>query len=114
MLERYGTYAAEVLAALPVVQQPLAHAPGYSVEEIAFLAEREEVVSLLDLILRRTHIAFVGHVTTETLVDVAEAAAPVLGWDRDAVQSQVDATAEALRDAHRIDVRTSGLAPLGA
>ncbi len=114
MLERYGTYAAEVLAALPVTQQPLAHAAGYSVEEIAFLAEREEVVSLLDLILRRTHIAFVGHITSETLTEVAEAAAPQLGWDRDAVQAQVDATAEALREAHRIDVRTSGLAPLGA
>lgn len=114
MLERYGTYAAEVLAALPLTQQPLAHAAGYSVEEIAFLAEREEVVSLLDLILRRTHIAFVGHITSETLTEVAEAAAPQLGWDRDAVQAQVDTTAEALREAHRIDVRTSGLAPLGA
>ncbi len=114
MLERYGTYAAELLAALPATQQQLEHAPGYSVEEIAFLAEREEVVSLLDLILRRTHIAFVGHVTADTLAEVAEAAAPQLGWDRDAVHAQVDAAAEALRELHRIDVRTSGLAPLRA
>ena len=114
MLERYGTYAAEVLAALPVEQRPLEHVPGYSAEEIAFLAEREEVVTLLDLLLRRTHIAFVGGVSTEGLVEVAEAAAPALGWDREAVQAQVDETAAALLALHRIDVRTSGLAPLRA
>ncbi|MDD7928662.1 glycerol-3-phosphate dehydrogenase/oxidase [Microbacterium thalli] len=114
MLERYGTYAAEVLAALPVAQQSLPHAPGYSVEEIAFLAEREEVVSLLDLLLRRTHIAFVGGVTTETLTEVAEAAAPVLGWDRDAVETQVHDAATTLLTRHRIDVATSSLAPTGA
>lgn len=114
MLERYGTYAAEVLAALPVTQQSLPHAPGYSAEEIAFLAEREEVVSLLDLLLRRTHIAFVGGVTTETLTEVAEAAAPVLGWDRDAVEAQVHDAATTLLTRHRIDVTTSSLAPTGA
>lgn len=113
MLERYGTYAAEVLAALPVEQSPLEHAPGYSVEEIAFLAAREEVVSLFDLLLRRTHIAFVGGVTRETLQEVAEAAAPVLGWHHDAVQAQVAAAADELLTLHRIDIRTSGLASLG-
>ncbi|RAZ33022.1 glycerol-3-phosphate dehydrogenase/oxidase [Microbacterium sp. SMR1] len=114
MLERYGTYAQEVLAALPVAQQELAHPPGYSVEEIAFLAEREEVVSLMDLLLRRTSIAFVGGVSMETLSEVAEAAAPVLGWDDDAVRAQVEEAAQALEEAHRIDVRTSHLAPLDA
>lgn len=114
MLERYGTYAAEVLAALPVEQRPLEHVPGYSAEEIAFLAEREEVVTLLDLLLRRTHIAFVGGVSTEGLVEVAAAAAAALGWDRDAVQAQVDEAAAALLALHRIDVQTSALAPLRA
>ncbi|MEH3089875.1 MAG: glycerol-3-phosphate dehydrogenase/oxidase [Microbacterium arborescens] len=113
MLERYGTYASELLAEVPVNQRPLEHAPGYSVEEIAFLADREEVFSLLDLLLRRTHIAFVGGVTRETLTEVAEAAASVLGWDDDTVARQVDETADVLRRRHRIDVRTSGLAPTG-
>ncbi len=114
MLERYGTYAQEVLAALPVAQQELGHAPGYSVEEIAFLAEREEVVTLMDLLLRRTSIAFVGGVSMETLTEVAEAAAPVLGWDAETVRAQVEEAAQALEEAHRIDVRTSRLAPLPA
>jgi glycerol-3-phosphate dehydrogenase len=50
--------------------------PRLLAEEIAFLAEREEVVTLIDLLLRRTSIAFVGGVTAETLAEVAEAAAP--------------------------------------
>ncbi len=113
MLERYGTYASEVLGTLPVAQRPLEHAPGYSAEEIAFLAGREEVVSLIDLLLRRTHIAFVGGVGVETLTEVAEAAAPALGWDGEAVRAQVDEAARVLQERHRIDVRTSHLAPSG-
>ncbi|QOC27121.1 glycerol-3-phosphate dehydrogenase/oxidase [Microbacterium hominis] len=113
MLERYGTYASEVLGTLPVAQRPLEHAPGYSAEEIAFLAGREEVVSLIDLLLRRTHIAFVGGVGMETLTEVAEAAAPALGWDDEAVRAQVDEAARVLQERHRIDVRTSHLAPSG-
>jgi len=114
MLERYGTYATEMLATLPVNQRPLEHAPGYSAEEIAFLAEREEVVTLIDLLLRRTHIAFVGGVTAETLAEVAEAAAPVLGWDADTTRAQIDDAARVLQERHRIDVETSHLAPLSA
>ena len=111
MLERYGTYAAELLSSLPVTQHPLAHAPGYSQEEIALLAAREEVVSLIDLLLRRTSIAFVGGVTGDTLVEVAKAAAPALGWDADETDAQVAAATVTLRDAHRIDVSTASLAP---
>jgi len=111
MLERYGTYAAEILSELPVTQHPLPHAPGYSQEEIALLAAREEVVSLIDLLLRRTSIAFVGGVTGETLVEVATAAAPALGWDASEIDAQVATATEVLRDAHRIDVSTASLAP---
>ena len=111
MLERYGTYAAEILSELPVTQHPLPHAPGYSQEEIALLAAREEVVSLIDLLLRRTSIAFVGSVTGETLVEVATAAAPALGWDASEIDAQVATATEVLRDAHRIDVSTASLAP---
>lgn len=114
MLERYGTYASELLAAVPVTHQPLPGAPGYSAEEIAFLAAREDVVSLIDLLLRRTHIAFVGGVSSETLTEVAAAAAPALGWDDQKVQEQVAEAARVLQERHRIDVRTSHLAPAGS
>lgn len=68
----------------------------------------------MDLLLRRTSIAFVGGVSMETLSEVAEAAASALDWDDDAVRAQVEEAAQALEEAHRIDVRTSHLAPLDA
>lgn len=111
MLDRYGTYAAELLTELPATQRPLAHAAGYSREEIALLAEREEVVTLVDLLLRRTSVAFVGGVTAQTLAEIAAAAAPALGWDDAEVEEQIAAAAGILRDAHRIDVDTVALAP---
>lgn len=111
MLDRYGTYAAELLTELPAAQQPLAHAAGYSREEIALLAEREEVVTLVDLLLRRTSVAFVGGVTAQTLAEIAAAAAPALGWDDAEVEQQIAAAAGILRGAHRIDVDTAALAP---
>lgn len=112
LLERYGTYAEKVLRVVPADATALRGAEEYSREEIAFLAEHEEVVTLLDLLLRRTSLAFVGSVSEETLTDVAEAAAPALGWDADAVASQVAETIRILRDDHRVDVATPGLAPL--
>ena len=112
MLERYGTYAAELLAALPVAQHPLEHAPAYSSEEIAFLAEREEVVTLMDLLLRRTSVAFVGGMTPETLVEIADAAAPALGWDAERTRAEVEAATASLRDAHRVDLGHAGVAAL--
>ena len=110
MLERYGTYAAELLSSLPVTQHPLAHAPGYSQEEIALLAEREEVVSLMDLLLRRTSVAFVGGMTPETLTEIADAAAPVLGWDDARTRAETSDAVAVLRAAHRVDLERVGVA----
>lgn len=112
MLERYGTYAAELLAALPVAQHPLEHAPGYSREEIAFLAEREEVVNLMDLLLRRTSVAFVGGMSAATLQEIAAAAAPALGWDASRVRAEVELATTSLRDAHRVELGHAGVAAL--
>ena len=114
MLERYGTYASELLAALPVAQHPLEHAPGYSREEIAFLAEREEVETLMDLLLRRTSLAFVGSMSPETLEEVAAAAAPALGWDAAHTRAEIETATAQLRDAHRVDLGHVGVAALAS
>jgi glycerol-3-phosphate dehydrogenase len=103
MLTRYGTRATEVLAALPVDAEPLVHAPGYFREELAYLAATEQVVHLIDVLLRRTDIAFVGGVTPQTLREVAEAVAVPLGWDSDRQQEEVVSATEILRTAHRVE-----------
>ena len=103
MLSRYGTRATEVLAALPVDATPLENAPGYFREELAYVAANEQVVHLIDVLLRRTDIAFVGGMTARTLREVAEAVAAPLGWDADRTDEEIAAATDILRTAHRVE-----------
>ena len=112
LLDRYGTRAADLLAELPPTPRELSTVPGYLVEELASLAATESVVHLDDLILRRTSIAFVGGLTRDALEEIAAAVAPALGWSAADQRTEVDRLAEILRDAHRVELGTAGLAPL--
>ncbi|GEB44589.1 MULTISPECIES: glycerol-3-phosphate dehydrogenase/oxidase [Microbacterium] len=110
MLERYGTRADAILAALPAEPTPVPDAAGYYREELAFIAKNEQVVHLIDVLLRRTHLAFVGGMTERTLREVAEAVAEPLGWDSAHVDEEVARTTEILRSAHRVDLAQAGVA----
>jgi glycerol-3-phosphate dehydrogenase len=113
MLSRYGTRATEVLAALPVGAAPLPHTPGYYREELAHLAATEQPVHLIDILLRRTALAFVGGMSDGTLRDVAESVAEPLGWDAAVVDAEIAHATASLRFAHRVDLAGPGVAPAG-
>ncbi|SDH51502.1 glycerol-3-phosphate dehydrogenase/oxidase [Microbacterium pygmaeum] len=102
LLDRYGTVAGEVLAAIAAdpSDRPLAGIPSYSTAELAHLARTESVQHADDMVLRRTSLAFVGAVTAESAQEVAEAIAPVLGWD--AAQCGAEAS-RALEAVHAAD-----------
>ncbi|RLK47815.1 glycerol-3-phosphate dehydrogenase/oxidase [Microbacterium telephonicum] len=89
LLDRYGTIAAEVIAALTGDDAPLRTLPSYSTDELRHLARTERVVHLDDLLLRRTAIAFVGAATEAVAAEVAAVIAPVLGWDDDTQRAEV-------------------------
>ncbi|OZD55438.1 FAD-dependent oxidoreductase [Rhodococcus sp. 06-1477-1B] len=110
MLERYGTRADAILAALPAEPTPVPDADGYFREELAWIAKNEQVVHLIDVLLRRTHLAFVGGMSERTLQEVAEAIAEPLGWDSARVDDEVARTTEILRSAHRVDLAQAGVA----
>ncbi|QBE47719.1 glycerol-3-phosphate dehydrogenase/oxidase [Leucobacter triazinivorans] len=112
LLDRYGTSAAEVLRALPSVPTDSRDLPGYSDEELAWLAAQERVVHLDDLLLRRTSLAFTGGLTRAGLEGAAAAIAPVLGWSAERCGHEVSRTAELLRREHRVILGESGIAPL--
>lgn len=80
LLERYGTRATELLAAIDADDAPLAHAPSYSRAEIRHLLQGEQVVHLADLVYRRTSLAFVGALSLPLLDELAELAGDALGW----------------------------------
>ncbi len=81
LLSRYGTYAARVIAHLEASgDEPLRHHAEYSRTEIEFLIQNEQVHKLLDLILRRSTIGFVGQASADFVTELAEIAAHQLGW----------------------------------
>jgi glycerol-3-phosphate dehydrogenase len=97
LLDRYGTVATTVIAALGDDDRALDTLPDYSTDELRHLARTEQVVHLDDILQRRTSIAFTGRVNAETAAEVAAAVGPVLGWDADVRAAEVD---RALRLAH--------------
>ncbi len=106
LLERYGTTAASVIAAIVADPDdaPLRTLPDYSTAELRHLAATEQVVHLDDLLMRRTSIAFVGAATAEVAADVAQVVAKVLGWDASAIAAE---TERALAKVHAAGPRAA-------
>ncbi len=102
LLDRYGTVAADVVAA--IAEDPddeaLRTLPSYSTAELCHLARTERVVHLDDVLMRRTSLAFTGAVTAESAAEVASAIAPVMGWDAARCRAE---TTRALEMVHAAD-----------
>lgn len=108
LLARYGTRAHDVIeasAALSgegVLDAPLAHAATYRRVEIEHIARTEHVVHLVDVVLRRTDLAFSGGVTRALLGELAQIVGGVLGWDARRRDAEVRDTAEVLAERHGV------------
>lgn len=111
LLDRYGTVATDVIAALGDDDQPLRTLPDYSTGELRHLARTEYVRHLDDLLQRRTSIAFTGGVSPESAAEVAETIAPVLGWDADTRAAEVSRALRRVQAAeHGTDTVASAVA----
>ncbi|PPF59225.1 FAD-dependent oxidoreductase [Rathayibacter sp. AY1C2] len=105
LLERYGTRAQEVIEALADGHdEALDFDKDFTTGEIRYLAQRESVVHLIDLVMRRTNHAFTGGLSRELLEELAEHTGAVLGWDDAARASEVDATIAHLKEYNGVDV----------
>ena len=108
LLSRYGTRASEVIDFLidPVgpADAPLQHNAAYTRREIEFLAATESVGRLIDVLLRRTSMAFVGAVTTPLIEELAIVVAPVLGWDAARQTEEIEMARGILMDAHGVNL----------
>nr|WP_308472079.1 glycerol-3-phosphate dehydrogenase/oxidase [Microbacterium sp. AK009] len=104
LLERYGTRAAALIEALPEDDRPLRTLPDYSTGEITYLTRTEYVVHLIDVLLRRTSVAFVGSVTMPVLQELSEVVGDALGWDAEQRAEEVAASARLLAERHGVDL----------
>jgi glycerol-3-phosphate dehydrogenase len=103
LVERYGSGADNVAAFLEAgPDAPLSSHSGYSRREIQFMAERERVVHLDDLILRRTLIGILGETSLPLIEELAAIVSPSLQWSRQDAEAEVERTVQLLRRVHGV------------
>ncbi|MFL4474163.1 glycerol-3-phosphate dehydrogenase/oxidase [Paeniglutamicibacter sp. MACA_103] len=100
LLQRYGTRADAVLEYIGPHDATLPGCPELSAAEVRYLGAHEQVGTLADVFIRRTSLAFRGLVTEALLAQVAEALAPVLGWDGAHTAAQVQECRRVLAEEH--------------
>ena len=92
LLTRYGTVAQRIMDDIAAHgDTPLTHTPSYSVGEITSLALREHVVTLSDVLHRRTLLGFTGRMSTESVKEIAGIVGAVLGWSTPEKKKQISA-----------------------
>ena len=74
----------------------------YTRAEIIDMAEREKIVHLDDLVLRRTLLAYLGQLTRPLVVELSIALGDCLGWDAAQKKAEVVRTLEILADRHGV------------
>ncbi|WP_402462244.1 glycerol-3-phosphate dehydrogenase/oxidase [Isoptericola aurantiacus] len=95
LLHRYGSALREIVTLCeedPSLAEPLEHAPAYLRAEIHYAVSHEGALHLEDLLLRRTRLVYEsGDKGRAALPEIADIAAPLLGWDDTAKQGEIDA-----------------------
>ncbi|WP_163163867.1 glycerol-3-phosphate dehydrogenase/oxidase [Arthrobacter sp. Alg241-R88] len=107
MLTRYGTRAEAVMAYLDGGPDHLLRSTReLSVRELEFMAAHEQVGHLVDVLIRRTSLAFRGLVTGELLNEVAEVLSGPLGWDAAARAAEIRHAQDVLQRFHRVETHS--------
>ena len=110
LLERYGSRAADLLGEVEGAEDvALEHHAGYTRGEIRWLVRNERVVHLLDLVQRRTSIAFTGTLTAPLLDELADLVAVELGWDGARRDAEVAEARRVLAERHGVVLAVSSL-----
>ncbi|MHA7305170.1 glycerol-3-phosphate dehydrogenase/oxidase [Arthrobacter sp. TMN-49] len=107
LLTRYGTRAEDVLSYLNAgVDTVFDSTRELSSREVAFMVENEQIGHLIDVMIRRTSLAFRGLVTSELLAETAQALAGPLGWDGATVAAEISHSIEILARFHGVQVQS--------
>jgi glycerol-3-phosphate dehydrogenase len=115
LLARYGTRAADVIGFLDgaldsdgnSAPDRLLHSTReLSVRELEFMAQHEQIGHLVDVLIRRTPLAFRGLVTGELLNEVAGILSGPLGWDAATRAREISHAQEVLQRFHGVRVHS--------
>jgi glycerol-3-phosphate dehydrogenase len=107
LLTRYGARAADVISYLDGgPDRLLSSTRELSVRELDYMAGHEQIGHLVDVLIRRTSLAFRGLVTGELLNEVCEVLAGPLGWDAAAQAREIHHAREVLERLHRVQIHS--------
>jgi glycerol-3-phosphate dehydrogenase len=104
LFARYGSRCREVNVYQAGGDAPLEHNPAMACREVAFLAEKEKVVHLDDLVLRRTLMAYLGQLSRPLIDELAEIVSGTLRWDGEQKKREAARLLEILRDQHGVSL----------
>ncbi|HBF29668.1 glycerol-3-phosphate dehydrogenase/oxidase [Rhizobium sp.] len=109
LLSRYGTTAQNLLAMPSAYHdtQRLSAIPQYSALEIDWIARNESIVTLADIVFRRTSMAIESVLTQMALYEIAAIAALSHDWDSARQAREVEAVLQKLRTHHGVALRRS-------
>ena len=104
LFSRYGSRCREIAVYQAGDDQPLTNYPEMTCREVAFLVEKEKVVHLDDLILRRSLMAYLGHLNRALIDELAGIFAEVLHRDDEQKQQEIQRTSEILKDQYGVQL----------
>ncbi len=104
LLARYGTRAAQVWEYVSQGDDAPLAAGQLSTRELEWMVRNELVARLEDVVLRRTSIAFTGGADAEVLDEIADALTPMLDWDGDRRDAEIEQTRLLLNERHGLDI----------
>ena len=108
LLTRYGTRAADVINYLKAGGDQVLHSTReLSLREIDFMVRHEQIGHLIDVLIRRTSLAFRGLVTAELLAELGQALSGPLGWDAARVAQEIRHAEDVLVRFHGVEVQSS-------
>jgi len=101
LFERYGTLIKEFLTE----SQPLEYLKTnkiLTINELKYIAEKEKIVHLDDLLLRRTSIGWLGQVDNDSVGEIADIAGDVLDWDETVKNQEIRRVKDIFKKNHTV------------
>ncbi len=89
LLTRYGTRATQFLLSETPGEESLENFPGYTRSEVVTIVKNERVISLSDLVLRRTGFGFTGIISPEGARELANIVGGELGWSTSDIEEHL-------------------------
>lgn len=103
LFDRYGTRAeaiADFIKRAP--DEPLKFLQNYSKREIMYLAQHEKIEHLDDLVLRRSMLAMLGKLSTQSLLELVSILGETFNWDSIQENDEAERTLRVLENKHRV------------